>query len=112
MTCFSRINTKSARADFPAHPCAFAFDLLLCVVCVELNEALPLIRDFVFHEDRVYRAFRLAQAAVNTLVRVNVKLVSGFVDAVYRADGNTRFIFDADTRLGDYIRHGQVPPQF
>jgi len=85
-------------------------DLLFGEVGVDLNKALPLIRDFVFHEDRVHRALRLAQAAVNALIRINVKLIACFMDAVHGADRNAGSIFDANAGFGDYIRHVSVPP--
>ena len=44
---------------------------------------LPLIGDFIFHEDRVHRTLRLAEAAVNALIGVNIKLIVGFVDAIH-----------------------------
>src|SRR5690349_521402 len=54
------------------------------------------------------RAFRLAQTAVDALIRIDVEHVvrfRAFMNAVYRANRHTRFIFYTDTRFDDYVRH-------
>jgi hypothetical protein len=84
-----------------------ATGLFIEVVGVELDEALPLFRHFVFHEDRVHRALRLTQAAVDTLGRIDEELVVvvGSMDAVHRADRDAGLVFHADTRLGNHVGH-------
>src|SRR4029077_3935659 len=59
-------------------------------------------------EDRVDRAFRLAGAAVDALVRIDEELLIGaFVemDAIDRTDRHARDVEDVDAWLGDHIRH-------
>jgi hypothetical protein len=85
--------------------------LLLGKVGVDLDEVLPLVRNFIFHKDRIYWAFGFTQAAVNALVRINVKLVAGFMNAVHGADSDAGFIFDPDAGFGDHIRHSQFLPK-
>jgi len=80
-------------------------------VSVDLDEVLPLVGDFIFHENGVHGAFGFAQAAVDALIRVNIELVVGFMDTVHRTDGDTGFIFDPDAGFGDHIWHGQFPPK-
>ena len=77
------------------------------MVGVQLNERLPLLRDFVFHKDCINRAFRLAQAAVNALVWVDEKLciVVTALDAVNRAHRLARAVLDTNTGLRNYKRH-------
>ena len=65
-------------------------------VQVRGNVGLVLVRNVVFGEDSVYRALRLARAAVDALVRVDIKLlgrretglVLSRVDTVDRANVN------------------------
>jgi len=87
-------------------------NLFLRIIGIDLDEAFPLLGDFVFHEDRIDRAFRLAQAAVDTLVRVDIKHIPRFMDAVYGADGNAGFIFHPNAGFGDHIRHSQFLLRF
>lgn len=77
------------------------------MVGVQLNKRFPLLRDFVFHKDCINRAFRLAQAAVNALVRVDEKLcvVVTALDAVNRAHRLARAVLDTNTGLRNYKRH-------
>src|SRR3569833_2158819 len=79
--------------------------LLGGVVGVDLDVLLPLLRHFIFHEDGVDRALRLAQTAIDALVRVDIEHVFHLVDAVNRADSHARFIFDTDAGLGNHVRH-------
>jgi len=76
---------------------------------VELDELLRLLRGFVLGEDRLHRTHRLARSAVDTLVGVYEELIRALVDTVDRANLDTGFVLDVDTRLGDDIRHGQFP---
>ena len=72
----------------------------------------PLGRQRLLGEDRVHRAFRLAGAAVDALVRVDEQLaIDAFVvvDAVDRADGDARDVEHVDARLGDHVGHSGPP---
>src|SRR5712664_3751625 len=73
---------------------------------VELDELLRRLRGFVLGEDRLHRTHRLARSAVDALVGVYEELIRALVDTVDRADLDTGFVLDVDTRLGDDIRHG------
>ncbi len=85
---------------------------------VDLYELLELFRHVAIGMNGSDRAFRLAQSAVYTLVRVDEKHVVGgsihihdsFVNTVNRADLDTGFIFDANTGLSDDIRHNKLSP--
>jgi len=79
--------------------------LLFGKVRVDLDKVLPLIGNFIFHENGIYGTLRLAQAAVNTFIRVNVKLIARFMDAVHGANSDAGFIFDPNAGFGDYVRH-------
>jgi len=81
--------------------------LLIVMVGVQLNERFPLLRDFVFHKDSINRAFRLTQAAIDTLVWVNKQLciVITAVDTVNRAHRLARAVLDTNTGLRNYKRH-------
>src|SRR5271165_6297155 len=84
----------------------------LCVVGGVLIDELSLFgRNFVIGEDRVGRTDRHASAAVDTSVRVNVKLGLGLelllvllgVDAIGRASFHAEFVFGAG--ISDGVRH-------
>jgi len=67
----------------------------------------------IFGEDGVDRALRLARAAVDALVRIDVELAIDAaveVDAIDRADRDARFVQHVDTRLGDHLCHECCPP--
>src|SRR5258708_1621473 len=73
-----------------------------------LNSELgPLLRYVVFVEDRLDRGERLAGAAVDALVGVDVENPLAFVDAVDRAFLDAALVLDLDARLGDHVRHGR-----
>src|SRR5258708_2792828 len=71
------------------------------------GELRPLVGHVVFVEDRLDRADRLAGAAVDALVGVDVEHPLAFVDAVDRAFLDAALVLDVDARLGDHIRHGR-----
>src|SRR5206468_5649563 len=73
------------------------------------GELLPLRRHVVLVEDRLDRADRLAGAAVDALVRVDVEHPVALVDAVDRAFLDAGLVLDVDARLGDDVGH-RVPP--
>src|SRR5712664_3855673 len=72
---------------------------------VQLDEALPLLGGLVLREDRLHGAYRLARAAVDALVGMDVEHVLPFVDAVDRAYLDARLVLHVDARLGDDVRH-------
>src|SRR5262249_22958442 len=75
---------------------------------VDRREVGPFDREGLLREDRVHRAFRLAGAAVDALVRVDEELaIRAFVvvDAVDRTDGDARQVEHIDAWLGDDVGH-------
>src|SRR5215204_3788282 len=75
-------------------------------VAVLLDERLLLRRHVLLREDRRDRALRLARAAVDALVGVDVELVRPLVDAVDGADVDAGLVLDADAGFGDDVGHG------
>jgi len=77
------------------------------VIRIQLNERLPLLRNFIFHEYGIDRTFRFAQPAVNTLIRVDEKLrvIITAMDTVHGADGHARAVFDSYAGLRNHKRH-------
>jgi hypothetical protein len=63
--------------------------------------------DVVFVEDRLDRADRLAGAAVDAFVGVDVEHPLALVDAVDRAFLDAALVLDVDARFGDHIRYGR-----
>src|SRR4029079_598423 len=61
--------------------------------------------------DRLDRADRLAGAAVDALLGVDVALADPFVDAVDRALVDARLVVDVDAGAGDDVRHVVAPSQ-
>src|SRR5206468_7259620 len=53
--------------------CGLDSRVVLEELLVQLDEVLPLLRSFVLGEDRLHRAHRLAGAAVDALVGVDVE---------------------------------------
>src|ERR1700680_3560778 len=89
----------------PARP-----DLMLEIVCVDLDEVAPLFWYLVFRENRVNWARIDAGTTVYALVgiyHVKLRVVIG-VDAVHGTDLDTGSILDADARLGDDIGHRDI----
>src|SRR5262249_62256649 len=92
--------------------------LLLVVIGVDLDVFAPLRRHRALLEDRADGAGRLAGATVNALIGIDIEhldvlevwLALRGVDAIYRTDIHAGGIFDADTGLGNYIRHGRRAP--
>ena len=71
---------------------------------------LPLLRGVVLVEDRLDRAHRLAGAAVDALVGVDVEHPLALVDAVDGALVDARAVLQVHTGLGDDVGH-LVPPE-
>src|SRR5690606_19211128 len=82
-----------------------ALRALLEVRPVLLNVVGPLRGDVRIREDRGDGALRLAGAAIDTLVRVDVVLILALVDAVDRADLDAARVLGADAGLGDDVGH-------
>src|ERR1700730_14357849 len=100
-SCGARLKLPSTLRGAGLHPGVVDEELF-----VELDELLRRLRGFVLGEDRLHRTHRLARSAVDTLVGVYEELIRALVDTVDRADLDTGFVLDVDTRLGDDIRHG------
>jgi len=64
-----------------------------------VGELRPLVGHVVFVEDRLNRAYRLAGAAVDALVGVDVEHPPAFVDAVDWAFIDAGLVLDVDGRL-------------
>jgi hypothetical protein len=86
--------------------------LTLLAVFEELGvdelELSPLFREIVLKEDRFYRTNFGTDTAIDTLIRVDEVLVGiiGRMDTVDRTNLDTAIVLDADTGLGDHVRHG------
>src|SRR5206468_1626057 len=77
---------------------------------IDADERLPLLGQCVLGEDRLDRAFGLARAAVDALLRVDHEHPRRLVDAVDRADIDARLVLDVDTGLGDDVCHRTTCP--
>src|SRR5262245_17986488 len=83
--------------------------LLLEVLAVLGDEAVPLLGQRVVREDGLHGTRGLARLAVDALVRVDVVLVLTLVDAVDRAHLDAGLVLNADARLRDDERHDAPP---
>src|SRR5262245_12283722 len=83
--------------------------IVLEELLIQLDEVLPLIGRLVLSEDRLDRAHRLASAAVDALVRMDVEHRVAFVDAVHRTHLDAGLVLNVDARLGDDVRHQVLP---
>src|SRR3954463_14718130 len=77
---------------------------------VRVVEVLPLVRDVVLVVDGLHRAHRLAGAAVDALVGMDVEHPVALVDAVHRTLVDARLVEHIDTGLSDHVRHGGSLP--
>ena len=75
---------------------------------VRLVVVLPLLGHVVLVEDRLDRADRLAGAAVDALVGVDVEHPLALVDAVDGALLDARLVQHVDARLGDDVGHRRL----
>src|SRR5207249_3954940 len=76
---------------------------------VDLDELLLVVGDVVLGKDRGHGAGRLAGAAVDALVRVDIEhlvVVAVVVDAVHGADVDAGTVLCADAGLRNYVSHG------
>ena len=73
--------------------------------CILLDIARLFFRHFIYRPNGVLRTNGFAKAAGNTLDRVDVKHRFVFVDAIDRANFDTRAVFDALARRHDYVGH-------
>src|SRR5919205_1192772 len=80
------------------------------VISVDLDEVLLVWRHLILSVDGVDRALRLAGAAVDALVGIDVVLLVlvGRVDAIDGAHGHAAGILEPNARLGDHVGH--LPP--
>src|SRR5687768_8472091 len=97
--------------------CRKLLPLLLEVLTVHRDEALPLFRRLIEREDRLDGTRRNTRAAVDALIRVDVehfrRLELGFVfprvDAIDRADVDTRRVLGADAGFTNDVRQLASP---
>jgi len=83
-------------------------------VGVNFDVLFPLLRSCGLFKNSSNGTGRLTGPAIYTLIRIDVKLFSGLkaflilgrMNAINRADIDARGIFDANTRLSNYIGHG------
>ena len=83
-------------------------------VHVNFDELLLVFRDSRLFKNGSDRAGGFARAAVNAFIGINVKLLSLVksifalrrMNAVYRANIDTRSVFHTNTGLSDYVCHG------
>ena len=78
------------------------------VLRVEFEPLLKTI--FGIGQDRFSRALGLANAAVDTFVRVDYEHVLAFVEAIYGANLDAVHIFAFDAGIGDDVGHCSVSP--
>src|SRR5579863_4502691 len=72
---------------------------------VQLEEALLAVRDLFLGENGLHRALRLAQGAVDALVRIDHEKVRAFVKAVHRTDLHAIHVLALDAAFGDHECH-------
>src|SRR5439155_21163674 len=72
---------------------------------VDRGELLPLAREVVLEEDRGHGAHRLARAAVDAFVRLDVQHARAFVDAIHRTLVHAGAVLHVDARLADRVGH-------
>src|SRR5712692_7202350 len=102
---------RGARGREPSVPCGASLDPRVVneKLPVQLNEVLPLHRRLVLGEDRLHWADRLTGPTVDALIGMDEELVRALVDAVDWADLHAGLILYADARLGDDVRHSNLP---
>jgi hypothetical protein len=74
-------------------------------VAVEGDVLAEVLGDVFFGEDGGYGTLRLAGAAIDALIRMDVELVRAFVDAVDWADVDAGAVLGVDACFGDDVRH-------
>jgi hypothetical protein len=72
---------------------------------VELQIALPLIRQIVLVKDCFDRAFGHTRFAVDALFRVDVQHLVTLVETLYGANDHAISVFASRARLGNDVRH-------
>ena len=77
---------------------------------VECCERLPLFRHVVFVEDRFDGAFGHACFAVDAFVRMDVKNLLAFVEALHRANHHAIGVLAAKARFANDVRHETITP--
>jgi hypothetical protein len=74
-------------------------------VNVRLVVLAPLTWQVVFVVNGLDRANWLTSSTVHALIRVDVKHAVALIDTVHRAFVDASFVFDINTRKGDYVSH-------
>src|SRR5215471_8853351 len=83
--------------------------IVLEELLVDLGVLLPLGRQLIVDEDRLDGAHRLARAAVDALIRMDVEHRLALVDAVHGADFHAGLVLDIDAGFRDHVRHSDLP---
>src|SRR5574341_1065668 len=86
--------------------------MLLEVVVVLGDEALPLLRHVGFLEDGRHRTFGLAGAAVDAFLGLDIELVGPLIDAVHGAGIDAGAVDGADAGFGDDVGHRVFLPPY
>jgi hypothetical protein len=73
--------------------------------CIEGKKVLLILWEILFSVYRIHGALRLAQAAVNALLRIDYQKVWTFVEAIDGTDLDTICEFASDARIADNISH-------
>jgi len=79
-------------------------------LCVQLQEFLLVLRQFVFRVNSVNRALWLAQRTVNAFVRVYDEEVWAFIETIYRAYFNAIRVLATNTVISNYKSHVSIYP--
>src|SRR3990170_51633 len=67
------------------------------------------LRQIILGIDRLHRAFRNTQRAIDALVRIDHQEIRPLAETVHRAHVHTVGIFASDAGFGDNIGHGSTP---
>jgi len=101
------ISIRVITRQLPRHPDA----VLSKMICVDLSKMLPLLRDVLITKDRFDRTSRLARTAIDALIRVDVKHLSGLelwlilagMNAVHRTNVDASRVFGPNTGFADHV---------
>ena len=78
---------------------------LWCHFGVQLRKGCPFFRHVVFVENGFHGTFGHTGLTIDTFVRMDVKHLLAFVEALYRANDHTIGVLAGETGLCYYVRH-------